>query len=180
MKTCSKCNEEKLLDGFHKNKNRSDGRENQCKKCVLARQHGYYHNRGGAQKAKEYCQTEQGRRKKLASNQRYLQSEKGKKAKRRAGKKYAQTEKGIEARQKHERSEAGRASQRRNYQRNKHKWTARSAVHIAIRKGILSHPTQCTCKGCGGRAAQEYHHYLGYEREHHLDVIPLCRECHKE
>ncbi len=33
--TCSKCNIEKPLNDFYKNKNKSNGRDSHCKKCVL-------------------------------------------------------------------------------------------------------------------------------------------------
>lgn len=34
MKTCTKCLETKPLDGFYRNKSRSDGYANQCKSCA--------------------------------------------------------------------------------------------------------------------------------------------------
>lgn len=34
------------------------------------------------------------------------------------------------------------------------------------------------CDECGA-PAEDYHHYLGYDSEHWLDVKPLCRKCHR-
>jgi hypothetical protein len=33
MKKCGKCKQTKLINDFHKDKNRSDGYQNQCKVC---------------------------------------------------------------------------------------------------------------------------------------------------
>ena len=44
--------------------------------------------------------------------------------------------------------------------------------------GSLPQASSCQCVECG-RAAHDYHHHLGYEPEHWLDVIPLCRVCHQ-
>lgn len=34
MKTCAKCKEEKILDEFHKDKSKKDGRQSYCKRCL--------------------------------------------------------------------------------------------------------------------------------------------------
>src|SRR5687767_11355225 len=54
---------------------------------------------------------------------------------------------------------------------------ARVAVQEAIRRKQLPRPTTLPCVSCGKPAA-EYHHHLGYELEHQLDVQPLCHLCH--
>ncbi len=46
-------------------------------------------------------------------------------------------------------------------------------IHMKRMKPAKEHD----CFDCGG-PAMEYDHYLGYEREHWLDVQPLCRPCH--
>jgi hypothetical protein len=35
------------------------------------------------------------------------------------------------------------------------------------------------CAECGGKANQ-YHHHLGYEREHREHVLPVCGPCHRK
>lgn len=37
MKVCSKCRTEQPLDGFHRNHRASDGRQSECKSCLVAR-----------------------------------------------------------------------------------------------------------------------------------------------
>lgn len=61
----------------------------------------------------------------------------------------------------------------------KAKREAAQAVNTAVWSyGSLPKASACQCAICG-QAAHHYHHYLGYEPEHWLDVIPLCRPCHR-
>lgn len=55
---------------------------------------------------------------------------------------------------------------------------AHQAVRRAIAAGQLAPLAERLCKDCGA-AARNYHHFAGYEREHWLDVEPLCCRCHK-
>ena len=54
---------------------------------------------------------------------------------------------------------------------------AKNFVNHAIRDGKLSRPDIKLCLYCP-KSAQQYHHYLGYEPEHWLDILPVCRKCH--
>lgn len=54
---------------------------------------------------------------------------------------------------------------------------ARKFLSSTIGKGILPRAKTLMCADCGN-PADEYHHHAGYEEEHWLDVVPLCRECH--
>lgn len=56
--------------------------------------------------------------------------------------------------------------------------SARNAVTQAVKKGLKSSPKKLKCSDCGTRQADHYHHYEGYDLEHWLDVVPLCRWCH--
>lgn len=51
---------------------------------------------------------------------------------------------------------------------------ARSAVQYAIKKGKL---VKLPCQVCGNPKS-DAHHYLGYSKEHRLDVVFLCRTHH--
>ena len=42
MKKCSRCKEFKVIEAFHKNKSRKDGRAWECKACKKERKHKYY------------------------------------------------------------------------------------------------------------------------------------------
>jgi hypothetical protein len=72
-----------------------------------------------------------------------------------------------------------RARQLRRRAQEPEKYAARTAVGNAVMLGNLPRVTQCQCDSCG-RQAEEYHHHNGYSSEHALDVVPLCRECHRK
>jgi hypothetical protein len=55
---------------------------------------------------------------------------------------------------------------------------AQKSIELAIARGDLPKAKQRACIKCGKPAAH-YHHYLGYEPEHWLDVIPVCHSCHR-
>lgn len=57
------------------------------------------------------------------------------------------------------------------------KMLARYLVNKAISRGDLPRPISLPCSECG-QSAKEYHHHLGYEPEHYMDVIPVCVLCH--
>lgn len=62
--------------------------------------------------------------------------------------------------------------------RERAKRGARAVVNNAITEGRLVRASELPCSHCCGQAA-EYHHHLGYEPEHVMDVTPLCVECHR-
>lgn len=51
----------------------------------------------------------------------------------------------------------------------------RSRVNHAVRRGILTR-LPCIC----GELKVEAHHYLGYDLEHALDVVWLCKAHHEK
>ncbi len=55
---------------------------------------------------------------------------------------------------------------------------AKNAVNNAIKEGRLLPVKTQLCADCG-KQAQNYHHE-SYAPEHQLDVVPLCRSCHKQ
>ena len=52
------------------------------------------------------------------------------------------------------------------------------AINSAVRAKKLPRPDTLLCYYCP-KPAQEYHHWHGYEKEHWLDVIPACIDCHR-
>lgn len=54
---------------------------------------------------------------------------------------------------------------------------ASNAVSYAVKKGQLIKPDRCEKCGRDGIVIQA-HHYLGYEKKHHLHVRWLCELCH--
>jgi hypothetical protein len=59
-----------------------------------------------------------------------------------------------------------------------------TSIQSAIKMGLLIRPEEC--EGCHnkpgygkiGQALIQAHHYLGYSKEHELDVQWLCPKCH--
>jgi hypothetical protein len=54
---------------------------------------------------------------------------------------------------------------------------ARMSVKNEIKTGRLLPIRFRDCFQCG-EPAMQYHHHRGYEKPHHIDVIPLCHACH--
>lgn len=71
----------------------------------------------------------------------------------------------------------GKLARKRRYEQNpevKFRQQARGAVLYAIHTGKL---IKLPCQVCGNPKS-EAHHYLGYSKEHRLDVVFLCRAHH--
>ena len=63
------------------------------------------------------------------------------------------------------------------YYRNKDKCLARSYVYKAVHRGKMFKPMICEKCGCYG---DMHAHHWSYEKEHWLDVIWLCPNCHRK
>ena len=63
--------------------------------------------------------------------------------------------------------------------KNEHKRYARRRVSWMIEKGEFKKANEHKCYECDEQA-QDYHHWKGYDKEHQIDVIPLCKKCHKK
>jgi hypothetical protein len=62
-----------------------------------------------------------------------------------------------------------------NYKKkNRHKIKAREFLNKGIRDGIVQ---RLPCQICGNPKS-ESHHYLGYNKEHWLDIKWYCHKCH--
>ena len=71
----------------------------------------------------------------------------------------------------------------RNYYRNnieemRLRVNACTTVSNAIKRGLLVKPTNCS--QCNESKRIQAHHYLGYAKEHRLDIIWLCEMCHRK
>jgi len=154
-KRCSKCKIDKPLSEFYKDFRNPTGYQSWCKDCQKA-----------------YRLTEKGRMVGL----RYAASEKGCVSRHR----YEKTNKGKLKQKRYEQSPKGRknrcAASRRHRQKYPYQEPAKWAVKYAIETGKIPLPPECSCLICGQKA-RDYHH-KSYAREHWLDVIPLCRQCH--
>ena len=65
----------------------------------------------------------------------------------------------------------------KNYDRRMYARKAHAAVRRAIQRGDIIRPSERNL--CNITCIPEAHHHLGYEKEHHLDVVFLCEHCHK-
>ena len=98
-------------------------------------------------------------------------------------KRYGQSEKGGICQKRYRCTGKGRINRRTNLEkynaRHPERQQARRVVNHAIRVGKLPRPDTLKCHYCP-KKAKEYHHHKGYEPEHWLDVLPVCRKCHSE
>lgn len=169
-KQCSKCKEIKVLSEFCKQKSGKYGHRSECKNCQRIYNRIY--------------------------DKQYRQTENGKEAHKRARHKYAKSEKGKTSYQLWRHSEKGKAyTQTKKYKcqadkrhklwalRHPIKQKAHEAVKYAIESGKLPRANSLQCHyylqnpDCE-KQAQHYHHWHGYEKEHWLDVVPVCTKCH--
>ena len=55
------------------------------------------------------------------------------------------------------------------------------AAHIAITTAVgankMEPASSLRCSRCDSMAS-DYHHHKGYDEQHRLDVVPLCKNCH--
>lgn len=60
---------------------------------------------------------------------------------------------------------------------------ARKRINHDVELGIRPNPNDLYCSLCGHKGddrRHEYHHHMGYNSDHHYDVIPVCTICHKK
>lgn len=69
-----------------------------------------------------------------------------------------------------------RRNLRERYRCDPARFKAHVAVARAVAAGELVKPS--SCPACFRYRPVEAHHYLGYAREHWLDVVWRCRQCH--
>ncbi len=67
---------------------------------------------------------------------------------------------------------------RRAYERLSGQDLASSTVQRAIKNGIIFRKNICAV--CFQETSTHFHHYNGYLKANHLDVVELCVPCHKE
>ncbi len=137
--TCD--NTEWSIDRFNKDRIRKDGLSPYCKRCQ-----SHYH--------KERYKNPEGKKVKLAYNEKFYKTEAGKISRKKA---YNQ---GVK--------------------RYPHKRKARAAVNNAIANDRLKKASafKCDFEGCN-KTAQEYHHE-NYAQKDWLNVTPYCRYHHRE
>ena len=174
MKQCSKCKDLKEYKDFHKDKTMSDGFYSCCKKCKNLQKNIYSNSEAGKSKSKQYQQSEKGRITTRKAAAKYRSSLNGKEYR----DNFSKSDKGKECQDKYRKSNKRKESLNKWKSNNPNKIKANSKVSNAIRDERLQPPSNFICQECKIAQAQEYHHW-SYEPEYWLDVIPLCRSCHK-
>jgi hypothetical protein len=160
-KRCTKCGEIKPIDQFRKKSGYRDG-VSWCKKCEVEYTKEYQQTEAGKKTVARYYERNADKIK-----ERYRQYEKTKNARKRAS--------------RYNCSDKGKAYHKKARKLHPEKYNARQAVNCAIKRGELQAANTFICyfDGCT-KQAQEYHHYLGYDEEHWLDVEPYCIQHHRD
>ena len=151
IKLCSKCKQKKSLSEFYRNKQRKDGYNGWCKKCLTPAINRHKQSERYKEQQAEYS-------KKLEVKERmnYMRRKRRK-----------------------ENPEKYRAIDRMQRQNDDpQKLKARDVVGQAIIYHNFPKACKHQCKNCENQAS-EYHHW-SYDPEHWLDVIPLCKQCHAD
>jgi len=99
----------------------------------------------------------------------YRVTDKGKQKHREGSKKYQKTKKGKQTCNK---------AMKKWDDLNPSKVKAKNAVNYAVQIGKIPHISTQICK-CGNQA-NHWHHHKSYEPECRLDVVPVCRVCHRK
>ena len=151
FKKCYKCKKFKPLSEFHKSSREKDGCQTQCKVCI-----SQYHKQ-------------------------WIRTEKCKKSSKEADIKYRNSIHGHAAKKAYKRKGPIKIKHRQKSREYRKQFPERikacRAIRDAIRIGKMPCPKTRTCHYCSNKAI-EYHHWHGYAKEHWLDVIPMCQECH--
>ena len=91
--------------------------------------------------------------------------------------------KNKESSRKWRQTEEGKAASIRGNKIHKKRYPeharARQMIRNNINRGKIPHASELRCIKCDNQA-QEYHHHLGYSPEQSLNVVALCRMCHKQ
>ena len=94
-------------------------------------------------------------------------------------KRYKQSEKCKVTEKLYHQSENGKARDKRFFTNHPNQVKSVSAINNAIRDSKLIAAKFLLCHCCP-KPAQEYHHWHGYAPEQWLDVIPVCKDCHRK
>ena len=183
FKVCTVCNQLKPITDFPRKSSSKDGLDYRCKDCRKEYQRKRRATPEGhvlmLEAARRNQQSEHGQ----AYRAVYDARESTKARERASAYRRLHTPEGQASLAAHNASEQHKESMRRylasiwNDPDKRRKYAAVNKVNCTIRDGKMPPARDLPCAHCGSQAAQ-YHHHLGYEREHWLDVIPLCQDCH--
>jgi len=162
-KKCTQCGRSKNINDFRKRARSPGGIRAECKECQDNYQRKYYQSNSAKviSKNKEWVINNPERSDAIKTKWRQNHPE--------VGKNWARNN-----------PDKIRDSTRKQRLIHPERSRARKAVQNAITRGDIKKASEFICRSCNIKQASQYHHYLGYEKEHWLDVVPLCRKCHKD
>lgn len=173
-KVCSRCHQTLPVSAFGSRKANRDGLMGYCRECYNAGLRAYRQTPAGRSVAKranrKHTATPQFKaNRRIRERTRYKTDPEYRAKILAACREYSKTEAGRQTR-----SRASVAYRQQHPERV----LARSMVNRAILAGRLVTPKGGQCFVCSG-VAEEYHHILGYDRQHWFDVLPICKGCHE-
>lgn len=174
MKRCTKCGQSKPLADFGKHKQGRDGLRPSCKSC--RREEGRAWREANPEYLREYYQTN----KEHLNNSAREYYQINKKRMRAAMQRYYQANKEQMLEYYHAYYQENKAE----YSKKQRIWNhanpqakkAHQAIKNALKSGDLIRPD--ICQQCAAPGSVEAHHH-SYESHHWLDVVWLCRSCHR-
>ena len=163
-KTCSICKVKKPISKVHKQSRSKNGYRGKCKEC-----------------RKSNAKTPENKAKAQNRNQKYRKTENGRTIRSNYQVEYRENGPGRDIQRRYDQSEQGKERSRINSRVYRARWPEKSAAHAAVsslvHQGKIPRARDLRCHKCE-EPADSYHHHLGYEKEHRLDIIPLCYSCH--
>ena len=90
---------------------------------------------------------------------------------------YRETDNRKAVQRRYAQSPKGKAVYQQDQRRHPDRYAARHAINNTVRNGKRPPAKDLLCLYCL-QPATCWHHHLGYEPEHYLDVVPVCRRCH--
>lgn len=173
FKTCVDCTQTLPVSDFSKNRNSKDGLNSYCKPCASARYKLWLErNREHRQEyMREWHQTNLEHENQYA-RERYRNDEDHRRKVLEWQRQFRQ--RNLEkVRQQH-----WMGKKAKGFQNDMTR--AHTTVSRAVRRGILPPVWSMVCDGCQEAQAAHWHHHKGYAREHWLDVVAMCVDCHGE
>lgn len=158
LKKCPRCRAIKDIENFPKNRTRKDGHGSTCKECDKKHQKKYRNIH----------------RDEILEKKRIWYRDNIEIARERLRNPKAKTK-----RKEWAKNNWGKVLSYAKQIREKYpdRIAARTKVGNAIKYGKIPNPKSLKCINCGNKAS-EYHHHRGYDKEHWLDVVPVCNTCH--
>ena len=178
LKLCPRCNEIKPISEYTKNIRMFAGLCMYCKECFnkMNIESKNKHRDKIREAGRAYYQEH--KEQNFANTRRYRLNSEFRAKERAYGKSYNATKHGQQVRAFYQDSDARRESSRRWTDNNRDKKQAGWCVWKAKKDGKLIQPANC--EKCGIETGKLHaHHYLGYAKEHRLDVQWLCVSCHE-